>query len=146
MSHVDDLSRLHADTICALSMPDLLNEDIGLSEESRIEVVEELTSSPETTLAPPISEGGGGVLDDAVLVALRALGEVGEPFAPGAHVGTSVLVAADGVATRSFRRRRTSCGGAVDVVRGLLPPGPGTFRGGAETYTVDSSDDCVPGQ
>jgi hypothetical protein len=84
MGHVDGLSRLHAETVCALTISDLLNDDVGPSEEGLVEVGEGPASTPEVTSPPFRAAEGSGVLEDAVQVALRALGEVGGPLAPEA--------------------------------------------------------------
>ncbi|KAE9333720.1 hypothetical protein PF008_g14316 [Phytophthora fragariae] len=82
MGHADGLSRLHSDTICALTIADLLNDDPSPPEEGPIPVGE--GSSPgmndgNSSTSPPVANEA---LDDAVRAAMDALSEVGEPSAP----------------------------------------------------------------
>ncbi|KAE9345171.1 hypothetical protein PF008_g8893 [Phytophthora fragariae] len=82
MGHADGLSRPHSDTICALTIADLLNDDPSSTEESPVPVGEGSSLGPNGESTAASSPVTAGALDEAVQAAMDALNEVGEPPAP----------------------------------------------------------------
>ncbi|KAE9190402.1 hypothetical protein PF004_g21913 [Phytophthora fragariae] len=79
MEHADGLSRLHSDTICALTIADLLNDHSSSPEESSVPVGEGSSPGQDDESAAASSPGTDKALNEAVQVAMDALNEVGEP-------------------------------------------------------------------
>ncbi|KAE9353801.1 hypothetical protein PR003_g3692 [Phytophthora rubi] len=75
MGHADGLSRLHSDSICALTIADLLNDDPSPPDEGPVPVGEGSSPGPNnenSTASPTVNDGA---LNDAVRAAMDALNE-----------------------------------------------------------------------
>ncbi|KAE9343021.1 hypothetical protein PF008_g9891 [Phytophthora fragariae] len=79
MGHADGLSRLHSETICALTISDLLNEDSTPLSEGLIPVGEAPPSSSLIESSPTETGRPRGALDEAMRADMDALNTVGEP-------------------------------------------------------------------
>ncbi|KAE8876932.1 hypothetical protein PF003_g38990 [Phytophthora fragariae] len=79
MGHADGLSRLHSETICALTISDLLNDDSTPPSEGSVPVGEAPPPSSLIESSPTETERPGGALDKAMRAAMDALNTVGEP-------------------------------------------------------------------
>ncbi|KAE8995142.1 hypothetical protein PR001_g15390 [Phytophthora rubi] len=84
MGHVDGLSRLHTQTVCAVSLSELM-KDVSSTERESLVPVGEGSSSDCDDSPVPMSAGNeepsrvvAGALEDALRVAKQALAEVGE--------------------------------------------------------------------
>ncbi|KAE8977983.1 hypothetical protein PF011_g23433 [Phytophthora fragariae] len=82
MGHAGGLSRLHSDTICALTIADLLNEDPLSPEESSVPVGEDSSPGQNNGGTASSSSVTNEALREAVQAAMDALNEVGEPPDP----------------------------------------------------------------
>ncbi|KAE8905940.1 hypothetical protein PF006_g10126 [Phytophthora fragariae] len=93
MGHADGLSRLHSDTICALTIADLLNDDSPLPDESPVAVGEGSFPGPNDEDTAANSPATDEALDEAVRAAMDALNEVGEPSAspPSVNPGSDAV-------------------------------------------------------
>jgi len=80
MGHVDGLSRLHAATVCALTITDLLE---GNSEDGLVEAEESSLSSRALNGSTVNATSAPSVLEESLRAAREALGEVEEPRAYG---------------------------------------------------------------
>ncbi|GMF28614.1 unnamed protein product [Phytophthora fragariaefolia] len=78
MGHADGLSRLHTDTVCALTIADLLNDVSSPPGEGPFPVGEGSTTGPNDEDMMASSPVTDGALDEAVRAAMDALDEVGE--------------------------------------------------------------------
>ncbi|KAG6612702.1 Retrovirus-related Pol Polyprotein [Phytophthora cinnamomi] len=95
VGHVDGLSRLYSQTICALSMADLLNEDSEPGDDGLGAVGEGPDSVPLPRTRLSRHPKPSRVLDEALRTAREALDAVGEPPAPQVPDETRAVVAGD---------------------------------------------------
>ncbi|KAE9096972.1 hypothetical protein PF010_g16140 [Phytophthora fragariae] len=77
MGHADGLSRLHSETICALTISDLLNEDPTPPSEGLVPVGEAPPSSPLIESSPTRTERPRRALYEAMRATMDALDSVG---------------------------------------------------------------------
>ncbi|KAG6624031.1 uncharacterized protein IUM83_02216 [Phytophthora cinnamomi] len=95
MGHVDGLSRLHSQTICALSMAGLLNEDSEPGDDGLGAVGEGPDSAPLPRTHLSRHPKASRALDEALHTASEALDAVGEPPAPQVPDEPRAVVAGD---------------------------------------------------